>query len=45
MRKKSFILTILAPIFMAAIIILPIIFMMSDKDKEFKKIAVIEDGS
>ncbi|HPY68367.1 MAG TPA: ABC transporter permease, partial [Bacteroidales bacterium] len=45
-RKKSFIImTILAPIFMAAIIILPIIFMMSDKDKEFKKIAVIEDGS
>ena len=30
---------------MAAIIILPIIFMMSDMDKEFKKIAVIEDGS
>ena len=46
MRKKSFIImTILAPIFMAAIVILPIIFMMSDKDKDFKKIAVIEDGS
>ncbi len=45
-RKKSFIImTILAPIFMAAIIILPTIFMMSDKDKEFKKIAVIEDGA
>lgn len=45
-RKKSFIImTILAPIFMAAIVILPTIFMMSDKDKEFKKIAVIEDGS
>jgi ABC-2 type transport system permease protein len=45
-RKKSFIImTILAPILMAAIIILPTIFMMSDKDKDFKKIAVIEDGS
>lgn len=45
-RKKSFIImTILAPIFMAAIIILPTIFMMSDKDKDFKKIAVIEDGA
>ncbi|HOU02252.1 MAG TPA: ABC transporter permease [Bacteroidales bacterium] len=45
-RKKSFIImTILAPILMAAIIILPTVFMMSDKDKDFKKIAVIEDGS
>jgi ABC-2 type transport system permease protein len=45
-RKKSFIImTVLAPILMAAIIILPTVLMMSDKDKDFKKIAVIEDGS
>jgi ABC-2 type transport system permease protein len=45
-RKKSFIImTILAPILMAALIILPTVLMMSDRDKDFKKIAVIEDGS
>jgi ABC-2 type transport system permease protein len=45
-RKKSFIImTVLAPILMATIIILPTVLMMSDKDKDFKKIAVIEDGS
>ena len=45
-RKKSFIImTVLAPILIAAIIILPTVLMMSDKDKDFKKIAVIEDGS
>lgn len=45
-RKKSFIImTVLAPILMAALIILPTVLMMSDKDKDFKKIAVIEDGS
>ena len=45
-RKKSFIImTILAPILMAALIIQPTVLMMSDRDKDFKKIAVIEDGS
>lgn len=44
-RKKSFIImTILAPILMAAIIILPTMLMMN-QDGEFKKIAVIEDNS
>ena len=44
-RKKSFIImTILAPILMAAIIILPTVLMMN-QDGEFKKIAVIEDNS
>ncbi len=44
-RKKSFIImTILAPLLMAAIIILPTILMMN-QDGEFKKIAVIEDNS
>lgn len=44
-RKKSFIImTFLAPILMAAAIILPTLLMMN-KDKQFKKIAVIEDGS
>ncbi len=45
-RKKSFIImTVLAPVLMAAIIILPTVLMMSDKDKDFKKIAVVEEGS
>ena len=44
-RKKSFIImTILAPILMAAIIILPTVVMMN-QEGEFKKIAVIEDNS
>ncbi len=44
-RKKSFIImTILAPILMAAIIILPTVLMMN-QDGEYKKIAVIEDNS
>jgi ABC-2 type transport system permease protein len=44
-RKKSFIImTILAPLLMAAIIILPTVFMMN-QDGDFKKIAVIEDNS
>ncbi len=42
-RKKSFIImTILAPVLMAAIIILPTALMMN-QDGDFKKIAVIED--
>ena len=44
-RKKSFIImTILAPLLMAAIVILPTAFMMG-QDGDFKKIAVIEDQS
>jgi len=44
-RKKSFIImTILAPVLMAAIIILPTALMMN-QDGDFKKIAVIEDKS
>jgi ABC-2 type transport system permease protein len=44
-RKKSFIImTLLAPVLMAAIIILPTVFMATEK-QEFKKIAIIEDGS
>ncbi len=44
-RKKSFIImTILAPVLMAAIIILPTALMMN-QDADFKKIAVIEDKS
>jgi ABC-2 type transport system permease protein len=44
-RKKSFIImTILAPVLMAAIIILPTVLMMNQKG-DFKKIAVIEDNS
>jgi ABC-2 type transport system permease protein len=43
-RKKSFIImTILAPVLMACLIVLPAL-VMSNSDKEFKKIAVIEDG-
>ena len=44
-RKKSFIImTLLAPLLMAALLILPAMLMMND-DKDYKKIAVIEDGS
>jgi ABC-2 type transport system permease protein len=44
-RKKSFIImTILAPLLMAAIIIVPTII-MTNQSGEFKKIAVIEDNS
>ena len=44
-RKKSFIImTILAPVLMAAIIIVPTLVMMN-QDQDFKKIAVIEDSS
>jgi ABC-2 type transport system permease protein len=44
-RKKSFIImTVLAPILMAALIILPTVLMMN-QDADFKKIAVIEDGA
>ncbi len=44
-RKKSFIImTILAPLLMAALIVVPTLIMMND-DKDFKKIAVVEDGS
>jgi ABC-2 type transport system permease protein len=44
-RKKSFIImTILAPVLMAALIIVPTVVMLS-QDKDHKKIAVIEDNS
>lgn len=44
-KKKSFIImTILAPVLMAALIFVPTLIMMND-DRDFKKIAVIEDGS
>jgi ABC-2 type transport system permease protein len=44
-RKKSFIImTILAPVLMAAIIIVPTLLMVN-QDKDFKKIAVIEESS
>jgi ABC-2 type transport system permease protein len=44
-RKKSFIImTILAPVLMAAIILVPTLIMMNQSG-EFKKIAVIEDSS
>jgi len=44
-RKKSFIImTLLAPVLMAAIIIVPTLVMMN-QDQDFKKIAVIEDDS
>jgi ABC-2 type transport system permease protein len=43
-RKKSFIImTLLAPVFMAALIVVPSL-LMTNKDTEFKKIAVIEPG-
>jgi ABC-2 type transport system permease protein len=41
-RKKSFIImTLLAPLLMAAIVILPTVVMMN-QDGEFKKIAVLK---
>jgi len=44
-RKKSFIImTILAPILMAALIIVPTLVMVN-QDQDFKKIAVVEDNS
>jgi ABC-2 type transport system permease protein len=44
-RKKSFIImTLLAPVLMAAIFIVPTLIMVN-QDKDFKKIAVIEDNS
>ncbi len=44
-RKKSFIImTILAPVLMAALIVVPTLLMLNG-DKDFKKIAVIEEGS
>jgi ABC-2 type transport system permease protein len=44
-RKKSFIImTILAPVLMAALMVVPTLLMLNG-DKDFKKIAVIEDGS
>jgi ABC-2 type transport system permease protein len=44
-RKKSFIImTLLTPFLFALIFIIPAL-VMTDEDKEFKKIAVIEDGS
>ncbi len=44
-RKKSFIImTLLAPLLMAALFVVPTLLMLND-DKDFKKIAVIEDGS
>ena len=44
-RKKSFIImTVLAPLLMAAIFILPTVFMMN-QGGEHKKIAVVEDNS
>ena len=44
-RKKSFIImTLLTPLLMAMIFVVPAL-VMSNNDKDFKKIAVIEDGS
>ena len=44
-RKKSFIImTLLTPLLMAMIFVIPAL-VMSNEDKDFKKIAVIEDGS
>jgi ABC-2 type transport system permease protein len=44
-RKKSFIvMTLLTPLLIAMIFVVPAL-VMSNKDKDFKKIAVIEDGS
>lgn len=44
-RKKSFIImTLLTPLLFALIFIIPAL-VMSNEDKDFKKIAVIEDGS
>ncbi|MFN8240823.1 MAG: ABC transporter permease [Bacteroidales bacterium] len=44
-RKKSFIImTLLAPILMASVVVLPAL-LMTNKDADFKKIAVVGDGS
>ncbi len=44
-RKKSFIImTILAPVLLASLMVVPTLLMLNG-DKDFKKIAVIEDGS
>lgn len=44
-RKKSFIImTLLAPVLMAALIVVPTLLMMN-QDADFKKIAVVEDRS
>lgn len=44
-RKKSFIImTLLAPLLFAAMVFVPVLIMSND-DKDFKKIAVVEDGS
>jgi ABC-2 type transport system permease protein len=44
-RKKSFIImTLIAPVLMAALFVLPTLLMMN-QDKQFKKIAVVGDGS
>ncbi|HUW94124.1 MAG TPA: ABC transporter permease [Bacteroidales bacterium] len=44
-RKKSFIImTLLTPLLMALIFVIPAL-VMSNEDKDFKKIAVIEDGT
>jgi ABC-2 type transport system permease protein len=43
-RKKSFIImTLLAPLLMAALFVVPAL-VMTNQDKEFKKIAVVDDG-
>ena len=44
-RKKSFIImTLLAPLLLATLFIVPTLIMTSDK-QDFKKIAIVEDGS
>jgi len=44
-KKKSFIImTLLTPLLMASIFVIPAL-VMSNKDKDLKKIAVVEDGS
>ncbi|MCI0523113.1 MAG: ABC transporter permease, partial [Bacteroidales bacterium] len=44
-RKRSFIImTFLTPLLMALIFVIPAL-VMSNEDKDFKKIAVIEDGA
>ncbi|MDZ7737662.1 MAG: hypothetical protein U5K32_01070 [Bacteroidales bacterium] len=43
-KKKSFIImTLLTPLIFVALFIIPILI-MGNEDKEFKKIAVVEDG-
>jgi ABC-2 type transport system permease protein len=44
-KKKSFIImTLLTPVLMASMFIIPAL-VMSNKDRDFKKIAVVEDGT